>query len=198
MTQDKRREELMKLIEIFHRSKNGDYDDTYDEFEAEWIGTIDGEPPTDEYLAEEACMTREEWDADVQPIPRYASCAEDETYGMIAVYETLNEALSDQAGIPSNGEYLNVPAGVYDLDTGNKINVVNVVLTTDTFNALGGIVAMSEGKDVLQGGEATNKDGIMCDWEELRAAFPLANFIQWAHDTDIEEDGHGYDPDFGY
>jgi hypothetical protein len=195
--QKKRRAKLKDLMEIFHRGKYGDYDDAYAEFEAKWLGTVDGEPPTDEYLVEQACINRDEWDADIKLIPRYASCAGDETYGMIELFDDLKEALSHQAGIPNHGEYLNVPSGIYDLDTGEQIQTVNVVLTVDSFNALCGIVAMSEGTDVLDGGEAVNWQGILCDWDELRATFPLENFKQWAMDNDVEN-GHGYDPGFGW
>lgn len=133
--QEFRRQQLIDLAATFHRSKCGDYEDTYAEFAAEYgIPGYESEDDicdecgdyrsakvhTDTELHPDDAvdgLTLHPFDAgEVKPIPRYASCAEDETYGMIHLFDSLKEALEDQAGIPSNGEYLNVPAGIYDLD----------------------------------------------------------------------------------
>lgn len=171
--QDTRKENLLHLIDIYHRGKYGDYDETYAEFYATYI---EGETP----------------------IPRYASLASDETYGMINLYDDLSEACENQADIPHMGDTLNVAVGIEDLDLGARVETMTVVLTLDTFHAMSGIVAMSEGKDVLEGGEATNKDGIFCDWEEIRRAFPITNFVPWVERNDVELTGQGYDPEAGF
>jgi hypothetical protein len=156
--QAKRRKHLRELVDTFHRSHHGDYDDRYDEFAAT-------------YLPEhtEADMTGDvPEDGEVQPIPPYASCAEDETYGMIQVFDTLNEALADQGGISSSGETLNVPAGVYNLDTGEPIETCNVTMTTEAFIVLCGLVQPSN---------EVNAQGIYSEaWDELRHAFPIEHF----------------------
>lgn len=108
--QDTRRTHLMALTFDHHRSHYGDYDDAYDEFAATY-----GLPREDED-AETVNGVDE-----AQPIPRYASIAGDETYGMLHLFDTLREALDDQAAIPDNGETLNVPCGVVDLDTGERV-----------------------------------------------------------------------------
>src|SRR3954470_23508880 len=102
-----RRKHLRELVEIHHTRKYGDYDDTYDEFEAKYLGSPEME---EDYLT------------GTEPVPKYASVASDETFGMIHVYDTLHAAMTDQAVIPDNGEYLNVPVGNYDLDTGERID----------------------------------------------------------------------------
>jgi hypothetical protein len=108
------------------------------------------------------------------------------------------QALSHQAGIPSQRRIPERASRDHTISIlVSEIQTVNVVLTVDSFNALCGIVAMSEGTDVLDGGEAVNWQGILCDWDELRATFPLENFKQWAMDNDVEN-GHGYDPGFGF
>jgi hypothetical protein len=92
-TQARRKRNLKKLADNYHRGKYGDYEDTYEDFYNMYLA------PRNEL-----------------PIPRYASCAEDETYGMLYLFETEEEAVNDQAEIPSTGDTLNVPAGVHDLD----------------------------------------------------------------------------------
>lgn len=170
--QARRKIELGKLIEIHHRGKYGDYEDTYAEFEATYFGTIDGEEPTDEKLEKDVFVTREEWEQGIEPIPRFASIASDETYGMISLYETVEEAINDQAGIPSNGEYLNVPAGIVDLDTGKDIEYCMLALSKEAFAVVCGLVAPSD---------QVNHAGIMTEaWDELRAVFPLSDFRKWA------------------
>jgi len=175
--QGRRRKRLRRLVEIFHRSRNGpfdDYGDTYEEFYETYLSA------------------RPE-----QDVPRYASCAEDETYGMIHLFETVEEAISDQAGIPSSGEYLNVPAGVYDLDCvavdptdnnkGGRVPYRMVAMSEDAYNMLCGIVQPSW--DV-------NKEGVYGPWEEVQATFPLKQFREnaavWDGASDPPEKGIYY------
>lgn len=181
-TQDARRKRLQDLADDRHRSRHGDYDDMYSDFAADYGLAWNDEDGADPKL----------------PIPRYASLSGDETYGKIDVFDSLTDAVQDQASIPSNGDTLNVPAGVIDLETGEPVEYVLVALTKATADALGGIVAMSEGEDVMLGGEATNKEGIFCDWDELRAAFPIENFRQWVEQNDPGETGQGYDSEAGF
>jgi hypothetical protein len=180
-----RRKHLRGLTDIYHRSRYGDYEDNYEEFAATYLGSPEME---EDHLV------------GTQPIPKYASCAEDETYGMIQVFETLPEAMKDQAGIPSNGEYLNVPAGIYDLDTGERVDngFHRVVLTHDMYATICGLVAQTEGTDVLDGGEAVTHAGIFGPFDELRELFKLDDFRLWARQHDLDAgDGVGYIPHFG-
>jgi hypothetical protein len=118
-TQEKRREHLTELVEIYHRGRYGDYNETYDEFSRTYLGIDphgDGE--------DDAELT-------TQAIPRFASIAIDETYGMIHLFDKLTDALNDQAGIPDSGEYLNVPVSVIDLDTGTSVKSRRIELTEE-------------------------------------------------------------------
>jgi hypothetical protein len=98
-----RRTRLNDLVNVYHRRHYGDYDDMYEDFEQT-------------YLAEDHDESL--------PIPRYASIAGDETYGKITLFDDINEALADQAATSDNGEYLNVPEGIIDLDTGDEVETV--------------------------------------------------------------------------
>ena len=205
-TQEQRKKHLLVLTQEFHRSHYGDYDDNFDEFAATYLGTIDDEVD-DETICDECGeemrakihtdtelhpedaadgLTLHEFrTVPTQPIPKYASCAEDETYGMISVFETLGEALSHQSGISSNGETLNVPAGVYDLDTGEKIETCNVTMTTEAYAVLCGVVHPTD---------AVNVQGIFSEaWEELRESFPLDYFKKVAKERgeDFYEENSG-------
>jgi len=196
--QDIRRIELRELVDIHHRSNYGDYNDTYDEFEAT-------------YLKEEGECERCEGDGTIeiagldaecpecggdgelpapQDIPQYASIASDETYGMIHLFDTLSEALADQAGISSNGEYLNVPGGVIDLDTGEEVTYVTVTLTPQAAALVGLSVATeTEVRDVLgidyEDGEFSGPHAGIEVWDEVRKAFPLP-------DKDVAKQFHPY------
>lgn len=119
-TQEKRREVLRNLADTYHRSKHGDYISNYAEFAVKYLGAT---------LDDEGVLEDDIEDTDTQPIPKYASIAEDETYGMIHVCDSLDEALSHQAGIPDNGEYLNVPAGIVDLDNGERVQTHRFEIT---------------------------------------------------------------------
>lgn len=151
--QEARKKHLRNLVDIHHRGKCGDYEDNYATFEMTYFGTVDGEVPCPECEGTDAvkifpngtakcedCNNSFEVGKDTEPIPRYASIANDETYGMIHLVDTLDEALKHQAGIPENGEYLNVPAGIYDLDSeGNepkRITVHTVMFTDDMLDTL--------------------------------------------------------------
>ena len=149
--QQVRRMYLEDLIDTFHRSHHGDYDDYYDEFFAE-------------YLGEDAIAAG-------SVIPRFASMWEDETYGMIWLFETLSEALMHQS-TNNNGDTLNVPAGVVDLNLGKRIQTRNVTLTEEAYHVLCGLVQPST--DVTASGIFSG-----C-WDELRATFPIDDFIKWA------------------
>ena len=178
-----RRKHLRELVDTYHQGSHGDYDDTYEEFAATYLGSPEME---EDYLV------------GTEPVPKYASVGRDETYGMIHVFDSFVDALNDQAGIPDNGEYLNVPAGIYDLDTGKVVWTRTVMLTPDMFATICGLVARSEGADVLDGGEAVTHAGIFGPWDELRAIFPLDDFRLWARQKDLDAgDGVGYIPYFG-
>jgi hypothetical protein len=146
MSQEQRRERLITFVDIYHRRRLGDYDETYEDFHRTYIGPCD-----DDHC--EACG--ESYDrhdgpdydhpfaaaeGELSPIPRYASIVEDETYGMIHLFDDLNEAAAAQASAADNGEYLNVPCGVYDLDTGDQIEIKLVALTRKHLEALGRII----------------------------------------------------------
>lgn len=183
-----RRKHLGELVETYHRGKYGDYEATYVEFAATYLGSPEME---EDHLV------------GTQPVPKYASVAEDETYGMVHLFDTLAEAMKDQAGIPDSGEYLNVPAGIYDLDTGKRIETHTVTLPLEVFRAMCGIVAMTyEGDevDVLHGGEGVNHQGIFTDWDLIRKLFPIDDFRLWARqhgEAGVENEGIGYLRDFG-
>lgn len=163
-----RKRRLLKLVQIFHRCRSGSFDDYADTYE-EFYNT---------YLA-----PRPELET-----PRYASAAEDESYGLITLYDSLTEALNNQANLPGSGEYLNVPAGIYDLDSrGTKqIETCNVTMTTEAYTMLCGLVA-----------HIINNDGIYGPWDELRTAFPLQHFrqnvVEWDGLTDPPAKGVYYD-----
>lgn len=189
MTDTTRHDRLQELADDYHRSRYGDYDDTYEEFAATYgLKWKDDDAEVME----------------VRDIPRYASLASDETYGLINVFETVQEAVQDQVGIVGNGDTLNSPAGVVDLDTGKRIEYVMVALTKDSAAALGGIVAEScrqITEDVTEGGDFVyNSDGIFCDWSEIRSVFPIEPFKQWVKDNPWGDDDaeQGYDPEFGF
>lgn len=120
--QENRKRNLLELVDVYHRDKHGDYSDTYDEFATRYGLSEplpdDGCPHCNGNVQETPHAATCPWDGDgcYQPIPRYASLRNDETYGMIEVFENLQEALDDQlAGLGE--EYLNNPCGVIDLDT---------------------------------------------------------------------------------
>jgi hypothetical protein len=181
--QANRRTELRKLMDIHHSGKMGDYDDTYTEFEATYFGTVDGEPVPAEELADTDNPT-----GDPLPIPRYASIADDETYGMIHLCTTMTEALDSQANIPHNGEYLNHPAGIVDLDTGEQIVTRTVELTEEMYAVLCGLVQPNWlNVEPPDDKDAVNPTGIFSmAWEDLRIMFPIAAFRE-AVDKEIIE-----------
>lgn len=145
--QDARTEILRGLIDTYHRERLGDYTETYDQFAAE-------------YLPE----AHEDWDGEpitLKPVPRYASMAEDETYGMISLHESLKDALNSQAAIPENGEYLNVPAGIVDMDTGESVATRIFVLSKEQSDKLAELfddaVQYRRSEDDDEDGENDNK-----------------------------------------
>jgi hypothetical protein len=180
-----RKKRLRELTDTFHQGKYGDYAETYDEFEATYFGTVDGKRVTKDDLAE-LQISRAEWDAGIQPIPRYASCAEDETYGIIYCFDTLIEALNHQGGVPSSGDTLNVPAGIYDLDGkgsvwSNRVSTRNVTLSEKAHLLLCGLVQATEDID---------SEHIFAPdelWAELRALFPADEFRQNVEDVSDKE-----------
>lgn len=130
--QETRRERLQGMADIHHQSRYGDYDDTFSQFaEAyglKWDDDTDPlacpmcEGPTREYGEGRRCEPCGESFKlpNLETIPRYVSLADDETYGMMSTFEDLGKAINHQCAIPNNGETLNHPAGVYDLDTVDK------------------------------------------------------------------------------
>jgi len=176
-TQQRRKRNLKKLTDIFHQGKYGDYEESYAEFEGVYFGTIDGKKPTKADL-DSMQITREEWEADIQPIPRYVSAAEDETYGMLSLHETLEEAISAQGEVPYHGETLNVPAGIYDLDhtergEPKRVPYRLVSMSEEAYAIICALVAPSS--------EDINTLDIFSDqWNELRERFPVSEFREYA------------------
>lgn len=178
---DNRKTNLQELANDYHKSRHGDYDDTYQEFaktyDLEWEEKAEGEPE-DEH----------------QPIPRYASLANDETYGLIAVFDNLADALKDQAGVKDNGETLNHPCGIVDLDTGCAVETIHLVVTVPAFLALCGLVQPNYMTcSVPDEPISVDHEGLYMSDEvhgELRTTFPLDEFRKhvpvWNPETDAE------------
>lgn len=176
--QTQRTERLEAMVLDWHRHGAGDYEDTFDEFRATYLGFKAGDEEPSDILPE-------------KEIPEWAAIVGDETYSLISLHETKREAII-AVGRNIGESTLNNPIGVYNMDTGESVAIVTVTLSAESAAALGGLVARNEGHDVLEDGEATHKNGIFCDWVELRAAFPLETFKEWAQDED------NYDPEFGF
>lgn len=132
--QEQRGVHLRSLMRIYHSgSTYGDYEHEYEVFEATYFGTVNGEDVTQGDNPE---MERE-------LIPKYASIAEDETYGMISTCDSLEDALHHQAVISDMGDTLNVPAGIVDLDTGKKVPYKMIALTEDAIDVIGDALAIT-------------------------------------------------------
>lgn len=173
--QTKRREHLQQLVDDHHRHGHGDYADRYADFAAEY-GLLDEDGLPVEI---EAGSPLERLD-----IPKYASVRVDETYGIVECHDTLTDAIAGES--QSIGEeYLMNPAGVYDLDTGEQIETVQVGLSREAFTVLCGLVQPdwwhAEGPEAMA--EAVNTAGIYSDcWDELRATFPIQTFRKAAQE----------------
>lgn len=189
--QQSRRRKLRKLMDAFGIWPNMDY-------QFEHLTAIVGE------------QVPEDNDSDFEPesCPRYACVWSDETYSTLCLYDDQIEATTSM--VPTGSDTLNIPGDIIDLDklsfdkngwpktAGATVPYRIVSMSVPTALALAGIVAMSDGTDVTEGGEATNKGGILCDWDELRKLFPIEDFRKFVKDYDPEIDGEGYMPDAGY
>lgn len=179
--QAKRKANLQVLHDESHRSKYHDYDDSFTEFACE-------------YGLEHDDVEYEEGD-EFKDIPRFASIAHDETYTMLHMCETLAEAMQDQAGIPGNGEYLNVPGGIIDLDEmeirtddNGTVRIVHearsfprmIAISEDAYSILCGLVQDTKTLDEreLDVESIMGKDAA---WDELRTIFPFDDYV--GHDN---------------
>jgi len=174
--QFKRREHLRNLIDIYHRGKYGDYEDTYEQFEHAYFGDPD--------------LEEDRW-IDTEPVEKYASVMQDETYGMISMFNDLVEAMNWQAGCGYGGDTLNVPAGIYDLDTGKKVETRTVTMTDEAYAIVCAAVAPSSEDIYVQGifGSA---------WPEVQRLFPVGDFRVWADAHGVDDEGAPVNPDESY
>lgn len=191
--QTARHKRLAELVDTHHRGKFGDYSDTYEEFANTYLRHREVTERLEEARAAFAAMggrgveLAEEIDKlevqlatlpDPTPIPRFAAVREDETYGMVEVYDTLPDAIAAE-GASVGEEYLMNPAGVFDLDTGERIPTVSVTMSAEAYTVLCGLVQPdwmhAEGEQ--DEAKAVNHAGIYSEaWDELRSAFPLEHF----------------------
>ena len=89
-----RKERLQMLSDEFHHCKYADYDDTFAEFAATY-----GLKWGDDRYAEDEEGEQLELETDPPlPIPRYAYTNHDETYSMVNVADTIEEALAGVTG----------------------------------------------------------------------------------------------------
>jgi hypothetical protein len=151
--QDTRHKHLAELAETYHRDRHGDYANAYEDFAARYLGV----PGTDTDTSELQQLEREFEAAGgrgvelaeridelrgtppTEEIPRYAAVRDDETYGMIDVSDSLTFAIRSESGSIGE-EYLMNPAGVYDLDTGLRIETVQVGMSKEAYIVLCGLV----------------------------------------------------------
>lgn len=173
-TQAQRRERLRELMNE-HRCwpwhheygpKYRDYDATYEELAAEYLGVEIHDDGSEEPV--EATT----------PVPRYACVSGDETYSMIELADTLTD--STQAGAEPGGFVLEK---VVDLDSGNTVPFHVVGLSDEAFAVLCGLVAPSwmAAETPAEEALAVNQGGIYAEcWDELRAKFPLDHFRKYA------------------
>lgn len=163
-TQAKRKKHLIDLTDWHHRGHYDDYAAEYERFDHTYGLTDEDNPiaPT--------------------PIPKYASIADDETYGMITLFDDLAEALEHQADIPEMGETLNHPAGVIDMDTCKPVPYRMVALSEDAYRVVCGLV---------QPTDVVNSNGVIAPpdtWTEIRKAFPLSAFMETCNENNYIED----------
>lgn len=105
-----RKERLQLLADEYHRSKYGDYDDTYSQFAAAYgLKYEDDEVP--------ALLAGEE----LEEIPRYVITFHDETYSMMSTYDNIDDALQGLLEVVGQGDTLNIPGYLIDLDTGDVL-----------------------------------------------------------------------------
>lgn len=184
--QQTRRKHLSELMETHHRPGGyGDYDDSYEEFEHRFFpwtaGSGDVCPEcggADMHAA--GCELAKAAEAEPEDVPKYAAVRTDETYGMIEVFDALGEAIAAESASIGE-EYLMNPAGVFDLDTGQRVETVQVGMSKEAFIVLCGLVQpnwlTSDDPD------AVNHAGIYSEaWDELRSTFPLDIFRKAAQE----------------
>lgn len=184
--QAKRKDNLQVLSDENHRSRNGDYDDSFAEFAAKYGLTWGDDEDVD---------LHDEHEQEAEEIPRFVSVAHDETYVMMDVFDTLIEAMNDQANIPHQGDTLNVPGGIHDLDEmevrvegprskyAGQVHIVNYGLVTykmfaisdDAYSILCGLVQDTKTLDEreIDIEEIMGKDAA---WDELRTTFPFDDY----------------------
>jgi hypothetical protein len=173
--QNGRRERLRALMDEYrcwpwdhaNGPKHRDYDDTYAELAATYLGV-------------EVQTTGDETPVEGGPghVPRYASVSGDETYSMIELSDSLTDSTS--AGSEPGGFAL---GQVVDLDSGNVVPFHVVGLSEEAYHVLCGLVQPSwmAAETPAEEALAVNTGGIYAEcWDELRAKFPLANFRAYA------------------
>ena len=145
-----RKERLQLLVNEFHTGKLGDYDDSYNEFAATYgLETEDSEFDTCDVCGEErralvhTDTTLHPDDAvdgltlhkfspltdEPEPIPQYAITSHDETYSMVEVFSTLDDALAGLLGCVGQ-DTLNIPGNLIDLDTGEVLEYRMSIVAT--------------------------------------------------------------------
>lgn len=206
VVQERRGKHLRSLMDTYHRDKMGDYKETYQDFETTYFGTpeesicnVCGEERralvhTDSELHPVDAadgLVLHKFEPITESIPKYAAVREDETYGMIEVFDNLADAIRAESGSIGE-EYLMNPAGVYDLDTNKQIETVQVGMSKEAFLTLCGLV---------QSYDELNAAGIFSgSWEELRKIFPIKEFLRLVplyHAGQPSDRTLYYDPDAG-
>ena len=145
-----RKDRLQKLVDEFHRGKYGDYNETYEVFaatyglvteEAEYdICNVCGEERralvhTDAELHPDDAvdgLTLHSFTPamdEPEPIPRYATTSHDETYSLVEVFSTIDDALAGLLGCVGQ-DTLNMPGNLIDLDTGDVLEYRMDIKTT--------------------------------------------------------------------
>jgi hypothetical protein len=174
--QSQRRERLRVLMDDHrcwpwahqHGPKYRDYDDTYAELAAQFLGVEIDDDGNETPVG-----------GGPGPVPRYACVTGDETYSMIELADTLtaNTAPAEPGGF--------VLERIIDLDTGADVPFHVVGLSDEAFAVLCGLVQPSwmAAETPEEEALAVNQGGIYADcWDELRAKFPLAHFRKVARE----------------
>jgi hypothetical protein len=169
-----RRERLRGLMNDarcwpFHHEfgpKFSDYDDTYAELAATYLGV-----EVDDHGNETPVASGPE------VVARYAVISGDETYSFIELSDRIEPEFNEL-----------VIERIVDLDSGADVPFHLVALSGEEFAALCGLVAPNwmNAETPEDEAKAVNHGGIYADWTALRAKFPLEAFRKWA-------DAHGED-----
>ena len=105
-----RKQRLQLLADEYHRSKYGDYVDTYEQFAAAYGLKYE----------DEVNEAQEKLDIELEPIPRYVFTTHDETYSMLNTSDSIEGALNGLLAAVGS-ETLNIPGFLIDLDTGDTL-----------------------------------------------------------------------------